>query len=81
MDLKDKNLQHLKLLFQFVGPGELKDNLNFLLLQYLMREPDGQKTPEGLYENLFFLFEFLNKMETGHENPGGIRYHFKGKGG
>jgi hypothetical protein len=48
-------------LFEAAGPTELKSDLTYLLLQYLMlKEVDPRK---DMIENFYFLFDFLEKAE------------------
>lgn len=48
-------------LFEATSPAELKSDLNYLLLQYLITKETSPR--KGLAENLYFLFDFLEKAE------------------
>jgi hypothetical protein len=58
-----KALDDLELLFKFAPPQELKKSLTYLLMQFLILNPPEKQPRKELYENIYFLMDFLDKVE------------------
>ncbi len=61
--MSKKKLNDLEMLFQFVPPKQLKATITNLLLENLLRSPETQPHKKEVYQDIYILFEFLDKQD------------------
>lgn len=61
--MSKKTLNDLEMLFQFVPPDRLKATITNILLENLIKSPEHQPHKTEVYQDIYILFDFLDKQK------------------